>query len=164
MGYDIAIVETGNGGDLQVMGNDLAAVRGIENMPYLGMFGGNKEQVTKNRVEEVQSFDWWANSLLMPSNQSIQLNSITEKTFDTVPLTSSGRVLIENAIKEDLKFLSDLGATVVVSVTIVATDRIDILLRITQSVGEEKVTIINFKKAASGDWYILDFNSDDFFT
>ena len=160
MSFDIAIIETGNGGDLQLVGNDLAVIRGIENMPYLGMFGGNVEQVTKNRVAEVQSFDWWGNNLLMPSDQSIQLNSITEKALKTIPVTSSGRVLIENAIKEDLKFLADMGAEVEVVVTIVATDHINIKIRIAQSSGSVQVTVINFKKSVDGDFFLFDFNND----
>jgi hypothetical protein len=37
---------------------------GIENMPYLGMFGGNIEESTVNKVEKLQSFDWWGNNLI----------------------------------------------------------------------------------------------------
>jgi hypothetical protein len=78
---DLAIIETGNGGDLQLVGNDLAMVNGIENMPYLGMFGGNIEESTVNKVEKLQSFDWWGNNLLMPGNQSIQFNSSFGKDY-----------------------------------------------------------------------------------
>lgn len=162
MSFDLAVIESdGNGGDLQMVGNDLAVVRGIENMPYLGMFGGNVEQVTKNKVDEVESFDWWGNNLLMPANQSIQFNSITEKALNSTPLTSSGRVIIENAIKKDLQFLAD-SATIEVTVTIVSTDRINVKIKIAQKTGSEKVTIINFKKSANGDFFLLDFNNDFF--
>lgn len=162
MSFDVAIIETGNGGDVQLNGNDLAIVKGIENMPYLGMFGGNVEAVTKNKVVDAQSFDWWANSLFMLSNQSIQLNSTVEKTLNSVALNSAGRVLIENAIKEDLKFLSDQGVTVQVDVIIYSVDRINVKLRISQLDGTQKVTTINFKKSLDGDFFILDFN-DDFY-
>lgn len=160
MYIDLAIVESdGNGGDLQMVGNDLAVVYGIENMPYLGMFGGNVEQVTKNKPTEIESLDWWGNNLLFPNDQAVQMNSITEKALNTIPLTSAGRVLIENAIKKDLEFLSPV-AIVEVSVTITATDRINIKIRIKQNVGSEKIIIVNYKKATDGDFYFLDFNND----
>lgn len=158
--FDLAIVETGSGGDIQILGNDLAVVNGIENMPYLGMFGGNLEQSTvDNQVLEF-SKDWWANSLLMNSNPSIQMNSTVERTLNSTPLTSSGRLAIENAIKYNLEFLTSiLGSPVEVSVTIISDDRIDILLKIIY-LKETKVTVIKFKKQASGDFSIFDFNGD----
>lgn len=159
---DFALLETGNGGDLLLQGSDLVVVEGIQNMPYLAMFGGNIEQDTKNKVTEEQSFDWWGNNLLMPNNQSIQFNSITERVINNTPLTSQGRVTIENAIKTDLKFLQDLGAEVSVSVSITATDRIDVNIKINQPAGGSRIIIINFKKKSDGDFYIFDFN-DDFY-
>ena len=41
MGFDLAIIETLNGGDLQKVGNDIGVIYGNENQGYLGMFGGN---------------------------------------------------------------------------------------------------------------------------
>lgn len=162
MSFDLAVIEAnGNGGDLQLVGNDLAIVYGLENMPYLGMFGGNLEESTINNVVRLQSFDWWGNNLLMPNNQSIQFNSIVERTLNNTALTSAGRVIIENAIKTDLAFLSSV-ATITVSVIIVSTDRINVSLSVLQNTNNTKVTIINFRKQENGDWYIFDFN-DDFF-
>lgn len=160
--WDLAIISTDNGGDVQLKGNDLVVVNGTENMLYLGMFGGNVEQVTNNTVVEVESFDWWGNNLFMPSEKAIQFNSIVEKTLNSTALTSSGRAIIENAIKKDLEFFSPFG-TVEVTVTIVATDRIDVTIKTKQNQGQATITVINFKKKASGDWFILDFNNDFFF-
>lgn len=159
---DFQLFETGNGGDLLIKGSDVVVVDGIQNMPYLAMFGGNVEQDTKNKITEEQSFDWWGNNLLMPSNQSIQFNSRTERVINSTALTSSGRVIIENAIKDDLKFLSDFGAEVSVTVSITATDRIDVNIRISQPAGGARVIVINFRKRSDGDFYIFDFN-DDFY-
>lgn len=159
---DIAITEAdGNGGDIVLVGNDLAMVFGIENMPYLGMFGGNPGYVTKNKVQEEQSFDWWGNNLLMPGDQSLQFNSLTEMMLRSVALNSSGRIQIEESIKKDLEFLSQ-NATIKVSVTIVSTDRINVEITIIQSDSSKIVKIINFRKQLDGDWRIEDFN-DDFF-
>lgn len=158
--FDPVIIETGNGGDLQLVGNDLGVVFNIENMIYLALFGGNKEEVTKVKIVEVESFDYWANNLLMPGNPSQQFNSITEKTLDKVALNSEGRILIENAIKKDLEFLYDFGVTYTVTASIQSDDRLRVEIKIFLDKTKPTVTIINFKKSADGDFFILDFNDD----
>ncbi len=161
MAFDLAVIETGNGGDLQLLGSDLAIVSGIENQPYLAMFGGNKESTVNPSAiisQNEMSFDWWGNNLLMPSSQSLQFNSLCENALNTIPLTSNGRILIENAIKKDLQFLEP-QATINVVVTIVATDKIDINITIKQAQATQVVTI-KYKKALTGDFSALDFNSD----
>lgn len=162
MSWDIKIIETGNGGDLVKKGNDLESVKGIHNMPYLGMFGGNVEQST-SVTQVVDAKDWWGNRLLMNANTSIQFNSITEKILNTTELTSGGRVVIENAIKNDLQFLSP-QSKIKVTVTIVATDRINILIGISTELDGEIVITANFKRKADGDWVFEDFNDDFYFT
>jgi hypothetical protein len=156
--FDLAVIETGNGGDLQLIGNDLAVVGNIENMPYLGMFGGNVEQSTTDTLV-ADSKDWWGNGLLMKSNPSIQFNSTVERVINKTALTSSGRVVIENAIKNDLQFLLP-QATITVSVSIVATDRLNVNIKIVLDNQNEQITIINFKKSSDGDFFIMDFNND----
>lgn len=162
--FDLAIIETLNGGDLQLVGNDLAVVYGVENMPYLSMFGGNIDESTvnqnANQPTSEQNFDWWGNNLLMKNNSSTQFISQTEKTLNNTQLNSAGRVTIENAIASDLQFLAT-SAKIKVTAVIVATDKININIEIQQS-QNNGVIIINFKKAASGDWFLLDFNNDFF--
>lgn len=157
--FDLSVIETLNGGDVQQVGNDLAVVYNIENMIYLGMFGGNVEASTDNTSVQIESFDYWGNSLLMFNNPSQQFNSLTERTINTTPLTSSGRVLIENAIKKDLEFFKDLGGVVTVSVEIVATDKIKVRIRVELN-NQQQITVINFRKSLDGDFFILDFNDD----
>jgi hypothetical protein len=158
--FDLAIVETGSGGDIQILGNDLAVVTGIENMAYLGMFGGNIEQSTVDNVTNEFSKDWWGNNLLMKSDPSIQMNSTVERTLNNTPLTSSGRLTIENAIKYDLIFLEKvIGTKIEVSVFIISDDRVDVILKM-NLLKETKITVIKFKRQADGDFSIFDFNSD----
>ncbi len=157
--FDLAIGENdGNGGDLRLVGNDLAVVNGIENMVYLAMFGGNVAQST-TPVPVADSKDYWGNNLLMQNDPSIQFNSETERALNNTPLTSSGRVIIENAIKKDLEFLSP-QSVVTVTVTIVATDRINVNIRVVTNLTGEQIIIINFKKSSDGDWFLEDFNDD----
>lgn len=90
---DIQILESGNGGEIAISGNDLVAVTGVENQPYLGCFGGDD--------------NWWGNELLFNANETYKFLSETEALLTQVALTSANRLLIEAAIKRDLQFLLD---------------------------------------------------------
>lgn len=156
---DLGIIETGNGGDFQMNGAAPIMVEGIENHPYLGMFGGNKEASTSNVVVPIQSFDFWGNNLLWQDNQSIQMNSEFERALDQIALTSQGRIRLIDIAKKDLGFMTAY-AKIEVDASITATDRLEMKIRIIQSDSAVTVKIINFRKSADGDFFILDFNND----
>jgi len=162
MGFDIAIKETGNGGDIVLRGADLAIVYSIENEVYLATFGGNKEQDTPAVVTQEQSFDYWANNLMYKGNSKLQFNSKTERTMGEVALNSSGRTRIEDAMKEDIKYLSDAGAVTDVKVIIKSDDWIQTKISVIMPDGSESVSVVEGRKVSDGDFFIQDFN-DDFF-
>lgn len=155
---DVAFIETGNGGEVKLVGNDLQMYYYGENNIYFGLFGGNKEPI-KNKFNEDQNFEWWGNKLFFEENKSIQFVSTVERFLQDTPLTSSGRVMIENAMKGSLKFMDDIGEVTVV-VTIVATDRINADFRWYTQEGIPKVLTVKFGKTEDGDFFALDFNSD----
>lgn len=125
---DVKLIETGNGGDLRPRKKDLFVIEGMENMPYLGLFGGSVNASTPaQRLEHEQAFDWWGNSLFYQSNRDLQFNSLTEARLIDTPLTSAGRIRIEEAVKEDLKFMSSF-ADIDVTVTILAPDVVKIFI------------------------------------
>lgn len=131
---DLKVIESDNGGDLVKNTKDLAVIYGFQNMPYLAMFGGNVQESTPQiRLQNRQYFDFWGNNLLFPKDASIQFNSETERVLNTTPLTSSGRVLIEQAIKKDLQFFNGF-ARVSVAVTIINDDHISIGIKIEQQI------------------------------
>ena len=129
---DLLLTETGNGGDLVKKPKDLAVVEGFENMIYLAFFGGNVAQDTPTkRIESAQAFDFWGNNLVLPQDQSRQFNSQTERILHSVPLTSSGRIQILNAVKADLKFMKPF-ANVASDVVIYQTDKVAIGVKLEQ--------------------------------
>lgn len=139
---DLELEENGDGGELIKKANDLSVINGFQNMIYLGMFGGNVKQSTPTlRIPTEQNFDYWGNSLLDPGDDSVQFNSQTERALNSVPLTSSGRVLIQQAVENDLKFMQEF-ATVVITVSIVATDKLAIGVRLIQPDNLEKQDFI----------------------
>lgn len=102
---DILIYETGQGGDFVLQGNDIARVLGVENGPYLAMFGGTGH---------------WAD-YMTPDNP---YNSKTEEVLKNTPLTSAGRIAVLNAVNEDLEYLNATpGTTWTVNVSITASNR-----------------------------------------
>lgn len=162
---DLAVGESGgNGGDLQLLGNDLAMIYGYENQTYLALFGGNVEEDTKIvKNKNIERFSYWANNLLFGNDQSKQYNSKTERTLNNVALNSSGRLSIEIAVKQDLKYLSDLGATVTVDVKLIAVNTVKINITTIYSNGVKSITVITFSRpTVNADFSFLDFNEDFF--
>ena len=162
MAFDIKLIETGNGGDVVNLGNDLEVDNSISTMLYLALVGGNVEESTNQRSVNTQAFDWWGNRLLMSSEPSHQFNSLTERTLNNTVLNSEGRTIIENAVKEDLKFLSKIF-NIFVTVTLPFVDRvkIEILVKNNENAQETRL-IINSKKSEGGDFLALDFDNNDF--
>lgn len=114
---DLLIFESGNGGELKQRGNDFVMVQGIENEPYMLMFGGSRE--------------WWGNDFLDPTDTDKIWSSETEKILNSVALNSAGRIKIEEAVNKDLAPLrKQTGAVVGVQVQILSDDRCEILIDI----------------------------------
>ena len=154
MAFDLAIVETNNGGDLVLLRTDLAVVDNFENEFYLRLFGGNVAQSTIP-TQTNNNLDWWGNNLLMKADPDLQFNSVTERTLLTTELTSKGRVLIENAIREDLQGMNI--KSLVVSIT--ATDRIEVNIELATDDFDNAIKIyFKIQVAESGSFNISDFD------
>ena len=147
MTRDVKMYETGNGGDIMIIGNDLESCFSFENMPYLGMFGGNVEQVTSQVGQnDEQRFDYWGNAF---QNENSQLNSITENRLITTPLTSEGRTLIENAVKSDLSFMKAF-AVISVVVRIISDDWLNISILVQEPSNTQSLEFQFIWDAAKG--------------
>lgn len=126
---DLRMIETFDGGDIVLNGNDLVVINGFQNMPYLALFGGNVKQSTKIFNTDEQRGDFWGNDLLMLQQPEIQYNSDTERLLNEVALNSSGRLLIEQTVLKDLAFM-EAFSTVSVSVSIISDNRVSINIKI----------------------------------
>jgi len=124
---DLNIVETNDGGDCVLLSNDVQLISGLQNMPYIGMFGGNVEQSTEGPKITEQTFDFWGNFLFHPTEQPIWFNSKTEKMLRDTALNSAGRQQIEEQVKNDLKFMNTF-ANVSVSVSLISVDKLKIYI------------------------------------
>ena len=123
---DLVLHETGNGGDLQLKVNDLDVSSSIFNQIYMALFGGDPAaSTTGEELLTEQRQDWWANSLVYQDLPELQQNSRLEQVLNEVALNSSGRLQIEEAAKNDLKFLKEV-AEISVSTRITDVDRVEI--------------------------------------
>lgn len=123
---DLLVIETKNGGDLRRKGNDLAMVTGLENQPYLSMFGGGDNQ-------------WWGNGLLLSDIPTAQFFSETEHVLNNVALNSAGRIKIEQAVQNDLAYLKEFypGLTITVTARILSDDKVEIGINLNSAALED---------------------------
>lgn len=110
---DIAIHESGNGGDLSLTNNDLTTISGLTNQIYLALFGGN----INNDIGE-QYEDYWANEFINEENKYI---STFEKTLLEVAITSNGLQKLKQAAENDLNYLKKY-ADITISISIVSKE------------------------------------------
>lgn len=123
---DISIYENGSGGEILIQNGDLTLSESLLQLVYLALFGGNVEQSTEaGGVEGIENLDWWGNSLLFNQNQTKWFNSETERTLKNTALNSQGRRTIEQAVINDLNFLSNLTETSV-EVSILSDKKVSI--------------------------------------
>tara|TARA_R110000822_G_scaffold123489_3_gene257897 strand:+ start:7986 stop:8462 length:477 start_codon:yes stop_codon:yes gene_type:complete len=150
MTKDIHLTEFGSGGELSILGNDLVLSEELLQAVYLALFGGNVEASTKgNELETEERLDWWANSLLYPSEKTKQFNSFTENALSNIVLNSAGRIEIQRAVEKDLEFLANI-ADVNVEVSIATYNRLDIRVQlIKKSNQEEKNLQLVFDNASN---------------
>lgn len=106
---DINVFESGSGGELAIINNDIHLSESLYQTIYLALFGGNLEASTRgDELPNEERFDWWGNSLLFAERQNKQFNSETERTLDSVTLNSVGRLRIKTAVENDINFLRNI--------------------------------------------------------
>ena len=102
---DIGLFESGSGGDFTLLNGDLVLSESLFNTVYIALFGGNVESSTVgNEIVGEERNDYWANELVYRNNPEKQYNSQTERTLNTTVINSSGRLVIEQAVKKRFDF------------------------------------------------------------
>lgn len=130
MTKDILLFESGRGGDMKILNNDLSLTENLFQQIYLSLFGGNIESNTKgNELISQERNDYWANELFYWNDKNKQWNSNTERTLRDSVLNSSGRLEILRAIEKDLDYLKSI-VDVKVEVQITDVNRVNIHINI----------------------------------
>ena len=123
---DLKIIETHNGGDVVLKGNDLVITESLFNQPYISLFGGNAEQSTSDVGDtDHERSDFWGNDLLMRDDIANQFNSNFERAIQETVLNSSGIASLEEVVLDDLEHLKEL-ANVTVRLSLLSNARIKI--------------------------------------
>lgn len=128
---DLKLESKHDGCDLILLGVDLVGIDGFENMPLLGLYGGNVEESTKQFNDTELRYDWWGNDTFDFNKLSVQMNSKFERSLKTIALNSAGRIEIEEIAKKDLSFMSSF-ANVEVIASITDVDRLELYIKITE--------------------------------
>lgn len=129
---DILLYESGSGGEIAVIGNDIALVEQIFQQCYLALFGGNIEASTLGNepVTQIRE-DYWQNALFYNNDPGRQFNSQTERALNENALTSTGRVNIQRAVEADLQYFKTI-ADISVNVVILSVNKVQITIGIKQ--------------------------------
>ncbi|NRA92522.1 MAG: hypothetical protein HRU26_07525 [Psychroserpens sp.] len=126
----LKVVETLDGGDLVLKGNDLEGTDSILNHPYIALFGGNFRQSTEDVGDQDETrYDWWGNDTILRNQISTQINSSFERSLNEIPISSEGISLLEDIVLKDLSFMSDI-ADVSVSITALSSNSIKVSISI----------------------------------
>lgn len=134
---DINLHESGSGGEIAIVSNDLLMSEMLYQQVYLALFGGNIESNTKNDVlRGEERFDYWANSLVWQTQPTRQFNSNTERTIQNIVLNSSGRLELLRAVNDDLQYLSNL-LNFTVDVQFVDSNKVRIIVNFTAKGNQE---------------------------
>lgn len=134
---DILLFESGDGGEMAIISNDLMLSETLYQQVYLALFGGNVEANTKSdTLINEERFDWWGNSLFFKENTASQFNSNTERILSEVVLNSSGRLKVIQAVTDDLVYLNGL-LDYSVDVELFGNDKIRIIVNFTQKGNQE---------------------------
>lgn len=137
------LFETGNGGDAQLKGNDIVLTNAIWNQVYMALFGGNVKdnhpQSDEDQLNTEQRLDWWGNKLFFENEPDKWFVSDFERLLNEVALNSEGRSILEEAARNDLAFLNELGS-VSVSSSIPGIDKFELIVVVTEPDNQEDKT------------------------
>jgi hypothetical protein len=151
---DINIHESGSGGEMAIVSNDLLMGEVLFQQVYLALFGGNVEANTiGNELVSEERFDYWANPLFFAEIPSKQFNSNTERDLQKVVLNTAGRLRIIQVVNEDLSYLTIL-LNYDVDVQFVGTNHIRIIVNFTQKGSQESRVLQMVYDNAKGELII----------
>ncbi len=122
---DVKLFNTLEGGEITVEDGFVLMSPGLETAAYLSLFGGNKDDSTRDGDQ----LSWWGNIGELTENQ---YRSLTQHLLNSLPITSANLLIIENAVRQDLKWMLDLRIASSIEVVVIVPQRnkIDIIIDI----------------------------------
>lgn len=134
---DILLYESGDGGEMAILNNDLELGETLYQQVYLALFGGQLQANTRtDYLPSEERFDWWGNSLFFEETPNVQFNSNTERILDNVALNSSGRLAIIQAVNDDLTYLGEL-LNYEIDAEIIESNKVRIIVSFSQKTNQQ---------------------------
>lgn len=107
---DVALRMLPDGGEIECAAGQITLDDGVESAVALSLFGGNEDD-SGDQGDDAKS--WWGN--VGESLPERQYRSETQSLLRSIPATSSNLLRIENAITNDLKWMTDTKLASLVS-------------------------------------------------
>jgi len=98
---DVKLFQTDDGGDISVIDGIVEMSGGLETSVYLALFGGNEN----DNGAQLSADKWWGNNSEVSERQYV---SKTQFLLQSIPVNSANLRRLEDAAKNDLKYLLDL--------------------------------------------------------
>lgn len=138
---DIMLYQTGSGGDMAILNNDLVLGDVLFQQVHLALFGGNlKANTESSYIGTEERFDYWGNSLIWRDSRPEQFNSNTERTLRNVVLNSSGRLAILQAVNTDLEAIKGF-VNFMTSVSLLGINSVKITIELSGKTNTESKTL-----------------------
>lgn len=126
---DLTIYESGEGGEMALVNDDIATISGLTNQVYLALFGGNIEQSTSEELDALSiREDWFGNEIL---ETEFQFNSLFEKTIRTVAINTNGLSILKDAADSDLEYLRTY-AEIITTISIIGLNKVQLIVSLTE--------------------------------
>lgn len=121
---DVLIYQTPDDGDIKVQDGVTQLTPGFESAVYLSMFGGNED----DDGSAGNQLSWWGNQL--DADEARHYRGETETTLESIPAVPVNLLKVEEAVKRDLKWLTETRAasSVTVSTSMPAVDTVSIVV------------------------------------
>lgn len=121
---DVLLFDTLDSGDITITNGDVAMTNGIDTATYICLFGGNSDDPGNSDT----SLAWWGNADETDTDKWIR--SSFQHLLTELPLTISNLRKFEDAAKQDLQTLIDVGAVedITATASIPAVDTLKLVL------------------------------------
>lgn len=112
---DVLLFQSLDGGEIKLENNQIVLTEGLETAVYLSLFSPK---------------DWFLNDIAETNNE--KLSSETNQIIDTLPNVSKNYTLLEQAIENDLKWITadNLAESISASVSSNQINRVNIVINV----------------------------------
>ena len=141
---DILLNKSNNNGDICVENGAITLTGGFETAIFLSLFGGNENDAGgSDRTNQ-----YWAN--INEISDDVKYISQTQFLLNTIPLTSSNLLRIEDTIRQDLNWLISLNiaSNIGITTSIKGFNKLQVTINIRADGNENEFTFTENWKAS----------------